>query len=363
MSNSKIPFGLDSNGNIVDVHSVPRGLSCGCTCPGCGTPLVARKGTKTVHHFAHYRDQNNEFNCEHGLESGLHKAAKKIISEGSLLKLPELVIDGITLYKPRTWKYSQAKQEVRLGDSNHIVVDVMLSDGKRSLAIEIAVTHFIDKDKLDKIKELNLSTIEIDLGSHSKEVTDFNSLRNLLMKDSLTKQWIHTSKLDKLLDEVARKKEERRLYREKMEAIRREAEEKERERELIRQKQEKEERELARQKQEKDNERLRELFWQKAKERARIEEEIRKERINKEDMEGVAKGLIHVLRISKGLAMDCPIKKRSYGVSKDLLKYYADVKKDCPKCAYRKAIREKKVVCFSIDANKAKTQNDDNTKD
>lgn len=49
-----IPFGLrESDGAIIDVYAVQRGRGCGCICPSCQTPLIARQGEEKVWHFAH----------------------------------------------------------------------------------------------------------------------------------------------------------------------------------------------------------------------------------------------------------------------------------------------------------------------
>lgn len=49
----KLPFGL-KDGELVSIDSVPSGLECGCVCPVCNKKLVARKGDKKVHYFAHH---------------------------------------------------------------------------------------------------------------------------------------------------------------------------------------------------------------------------------------------------------------------------------------------------------------------
>lgn len=49
--------GLDSAGAIRFVGDVPRGLACGCFCPGCGSPLVAKRGETNIWHFAHEASQ------------------------------------------------------------------------------------------------------------------------------------------------------------------------------------------------------------------------------------------------------------------------------------------------------------------
>ena len=62
------------NGVATYIEDVESGLKCGCTCPSCGEPLVAKKGTKRMHHFAHHAGEN----CEYGYETSLHLAAKEI---------------------------------------------------------------------------------------------------------------------------------------------------------------------------------------------------------------------------------------------------------------------------------------------
>lgn len=49
----KISYGLSALGSPVHIDSLglERGLACGCTCPSCGTPLVARQGDERVHHI------------------------------------------------------------------------------------------------------------------------------------------------------------------------------------------------------------------------------------------------------------------------------------------------------------------------
>jgi len=52
--NEPLLFALDSDGKIVHIDSVANGSGCGCICPSCKQPLVARNGgTKLIHHFAH----------------------------------------------------------------------------------------------------------------------------------------------------------------------------------------------------------------------------------------------------------------------------------------------------------------------
>lgn len=48
---------LDSHGEVRFVGDVARGLQCGCSCPACGSPLVAKQGETNEWHFAHEASQ------------------------------------------------------------------------------------------------------------------------------------------------------------------------------------------------------------------------------------------------------------------------------------------------------------------
>lgn len=176
------------NGEIVHISNVDKGLACGCICPACGERLVAKKGEKMMHHFAHESGSS----CEYGYESSLHLAAKDI-----LLNAKQIVIPAVYLEFPYSYKEKQlisdAKQieiekielEKRCGD---IVPDIVVYAGGKEFFIEIYVTHKIDDEKLKKIKRLKISTIEIDL-SKKKDTVTTEELTDILLNDSPEKSW------------------------------------------------------------------------------------------------------------------------------------------------------------------------------
>ncbi len=74
-----LPYGEASDGRLVRASEVPAGLECGCSCPACGAPLVARRGEMRVAHFAHATDRT----CASAQETMLHKLAKQMIADGA----------------------------------------------------------------------------------------------------------------------------------------------------------------------------------------------------------------------------------------------------------------------------------------
>lgn len=50
----RLTYALNGTGQLVDVDDVPVGNKCGCFCPACKEPLMAKnQGIKRMHHFAH----------------------------------------------------------------------------------------------------------------------------------------------------------------------------------------------------------------------------------------------------------------------------------------------------------------------
>lgn len=60
----------------------------------------------------------------------------------------------------------------------------------QTLLIEVTVTHGIDQEKLRRIQELNMPTLEIDIGSLGGRVTR-EGLRHLVVNETIGKRWVH----------------------------------------------------------------------------------------------------------------------------------------------------------------------------
>lgn len=160
---------------MVSIENVDSGLLCNCKCPNCGSDLVARKWEINMHHFAHF----SWWDCEWAFESTIHKLAKQIIEETKQLHLPnrwgKFTFDKIVL------------EEMQ----NELIPDAKWYKGDRILWIEFANTHFVDEFKKNKIKELWISCIEIDIRGQSME-----SLKNFLLNKNSNREWINNPRLE-----------------------------------------------------------------------------------------------------------------------------------------------------------------------
>jgi hypothetical protein len=197
----KLPFGL-KEGKLVEVSEVERGLPCGCICPACSHRLVARKGDKTIHHFAHYKSAE----CKGALETALHMAAKETLEKSKVFRLPKVYgyighswgSRGYILHEEQTIEFDKVFLEKRL---DNLVPDIILELNGRQLFVEIAVTHFIDEAKRRKIKELGISTIQIHLKEIDRQIS-FTELENILLNDTILKEWVYNRKAQQFNDRI-----------------------------------------------------------------------------------------------------------------------------------------------------------------
>lgn len=195
LSSLQVPFGLRA-GRLYEPLQVESGLRCGCTCPGCGAALVARHSPsgKVVSHFAHQPGAD----CATGFETAVHLAAKQLIADRGQVFLPVVrarvsavgpsgrTYSGNTLLSPAGLAaLSRVRVEAAVGS---IRPDLLVTNKSQDILVEIAVTHFVDDEKLARIEALELPALEIDL-SELREV-NFATLENALFTASQRSIWV-----------------------------------------------------------------------------------------------------------------------------------------------------------------------------
>lgn len=166
--------------SIVD-DDVVSGLGCNCTCPHCNAALIAKKGNKRKHHFAHYSVSD----CNHGAETALHIMAKNMIAETKSVWVPcvpKSIYDQGR--QGRVIHFDRASVEMQL--SPQIRSDVLLELSDCRLNVEIKVTHEVDEAKQINLFNEGIATIEIDLSSHIEDYSE-DALRCYLSDGSHTK--------------------------------------------------------------------------------------------------------------------------------------------------------------------------------
>lgn len=186
-------LGQRADGSMAHVSEVESGGRCACVCPGCGAPLVAKKGARIDHHFAHEGTADG-MPCRTGPETALHKFAKEVLARRLHLELPPLTLeeggDRWIGYGGGRYRFDGAILEQRLGS---IVPDVVVRKGDRDLLVEMAVTHPCGPEKIETIRSLDVAAIEIDLAGLPRDVSRADLEASILK--AAPRRWIHNPHL------------------------------------------------------------------------------------------------------------------------------------------------------------------------
>jgi hypothetical protein len=180
-------FAYNKDKKLTSVNDVVSGLACHCACPSCGGQLIARKGEIKTWHFAHHQSE-----CANAAESALHLAAKEIVNIHSGLAFPgkDLLTPIDDLATPfGSWvKFETVELEAPVGS---LRVDCLGTVESKKYAVEIKVTHQVDFEKAETLKQLNLPTIEIDLSMLHQESWTWESLTDAVLHNHSIRTWIH----------------------------------------------------------------------------------------------------------------------------------------------------------------------------
>lgn len=211
----RLQYGLINN-ELVSIEDIPpekRGLRCGCVCPGCGQPLIARLGERKRKHFGHR--PGSECNIEHAQQTALHILAKNIIEQEKRFAFPgyEISLADVPLAndflvrhrlpqtleyrKPYTAECTSVALEKRISD---FVPDVVLNIRGRICLVEIAVTHFVDETKQQKIDAAGLPVVEVDLSAFIGQQITREIVRDALIAETANKKWLYNPLKEKAID-------------------------------------------------------------------------------------------------------------------------------------------------------------------
>lgn len=203
-----VPFGMGvADGRMYEPRQVPIGKNCGCVCPACSRPVIAKhcRDGKRRPHFAHAPGAV----CASATETSIHLAAKQLIRDRKLFFFPELVasveITDVrfvvhhatkTVFPALLQDLAQVYLEQAVGA---IRPDVLVEiPGLGWAAIEIAVTHFADATKKATLRSLGLAAVEVNL-SGVRDAT-FELLEALLFEHCSESTWLYHPALDTAQD-------------------------------------------------------------------------------------------------------------------------------------------------------------------
>lgn len=241
MHGEMLTYGLKrgTKSELLHIDSVPNGLGCNCVCPHCKHELLAKNGgSKNTHHFAHASGAEE---CGKGRMTALHMLAQNILKREKKVMLPDYKGDY----------YSKSTKRV---DFNEVVLEETLEvNGKQIrpdcigkifkslwqqphvLLIEICVTHKVDEQKQQLLRDTGKACVEIDISDMLNTDYTEESVMQRLLEEKEDRVWICCPKYDAINERYRLKaKQEEENYRKKEEENRKNRIEEERKREEYR---------------------------------------------------------------------------------------------------------------------------------
>jgi len=215
-----IPFGLHKeSGELVDVGSVKKGKDCGCICPSCQTPLIARQGKEKEWHFAHKSTKNEEKTtepCAYSFVVSLRLMVKQLSQVGLELSLPEMnsthTVQDIASGRSFEVSYPVTKEsKVQLNAVeieqriNNCIVDIVSELGEFTLIIYVTYKGRKIPDLLTQSVSRNLALLELEafhLAKAFKQVIAgkyTEALRDFLSESNSGIKWVRHPRQEKAL--------------------------------------------------------------------------------------------------------------------------------------------------------------------
>ena len=328
-----ILYGRGPDGELHHIEDVERGEACGCVCPdpSCGQTLIARKGPKRAHHFAHKRGT-----CEWAVEYVISAVAERVVREAGAMVFPKLTFrnaladDEEELSPSRRMRITSVGlvQESGRGNPDLLVACSDKSGATREFLVVICLVHGLSKKSLEAMRTAGRDTFAVDLrlllkfrkeeqGKHydrEKILLGFQDpgfLASVLTEgDGRCMRWVFNAKAAAAEEESKRKQEEQaeearaRREREREEKRRKAAEKAEADRKAAEEKRAEEARRAAE-------------ATKAAKERRAEEERWLRERADKQakSLEKAGSGIVTPLRLEsttmKPYAQGCPLHGRA----------------------------------------------------
>ena len=213
----KLAYGI-RNEHIIHISEIApseNGKNCNCVCPVCGGILYARLGHQNQHHFSHEPGSNCD--VSKAQQTGLHLLAKEIIQTNKRILVPgfsiprhevigdckdtsaaaEVAID-LPNIQPLSIDYDSVEIEKAF---DGIIADAVITINKTICIVEIAVTHYVDNHKRQKLASLNLPAFEIDLSDLLDTPQPRESIKDAVLLDCTNRYWVFNPKRDRLLNE------------------------------------------------------------------------------------------------------------------------------------------------------------------
>ena len=159
-------YAKDKDLTMINVLNALNGLKCECTCICCGEPVLSKQGKKKEWHFAHV----SKIDCKYSnnpKETDLHILAKDVFKEFKTLSMDKVYFENKPVTNEYTVQFDKVELEKRV---DKFTPDIIAYKGNSLIWVEIAVTHFTEKNKIDYCKENDITLIEFDLSKINRDI-------------------------------------------------------------------------------------------------------------------------------------------------------------------------------------------------
>lgn len=222
MNDLLIPFALrERDLALVDVADGPAGIACGCICPSCKSPLIARQGRTKVWHFAHAAridHHETEVPCDFSWPVSIRLMARQLIGHGLTIALPAaefpVYTDGLPRRPPEPVVTAALPQVLSTAkaicDTGHGPVQVDVIVPTPSGPLILYMTHAQRQAPIDLLApvdpcagvvEIKLSEFQRFLRKNQMERSPKAALRLFLEEDEGSKHWLFHPATDQLRSE------------------------------------------------------------------------------------------------------------------------------------------------------------------
>lgn len=184
----KVPFARCGDSVARHVSSITSLRQGPFVCLDCGELLTLRQPTNKRRHFAHRPDSL----CTG--ESALHRYAKELLTAARTLTLPALVLEKDrvrqTVVEAGTYSFDAVLLEHKIGTFQP---DALVRYLEFELAVEFLVNHAVDGEKLTKVRNRDISMVEIDLSRLKAGQMEGDALDTAILHTA-SRKWIHHRK-------------------------------------------------------------------------------------------------------------------------------------------------------------------------
>ena len=183
----------NTSGQMVHIDSVLNGLQCGCHCPHCKEPLLARHGDVKAHGFAHHSN-NRKATLKICYQVILYKVAEHIIKAEKHIHAPSYY--GIFREKDIWFKDVKIDSQYERIDKQPDVVAIA-ADGARYL-VEFTFSYKVQHKQ--PIDYQNMNCLEVNLEGQTLE-----SLRHFLLNSDENRKWVNNQQYFSNIDNLYQK--------------------------------------------------------------------------------------------------------------------------------------------------------------